>query len=423
MMRIKLLNNPAQVQSSLWNYSRRGIEWNPKAILLLEQNPDIDVCYKTGSYFHFALRDYNTELLQALLEYAEQPQHVSKSKLRDVLQEAYDSFPISPEIEVLLRPYLDYESSGDSSDTVEDFEKEVAASGAEVETNNGMAEDVLLAAARSGDVKTITSLMSKHLYLRSQVLFEATSHKCSSVIETLVSMTLGSKAKAMLLCDAGDLYSKAGSFEESDLMYNKAIKQEPSYYVPYLHLAGSLVLRGDVVGSEAGVGVNTELYQLAAGYYKEILEHKPDHAYSHKKLGILYQRMGEDVKAIEYYINADLYKQEYIKYPTLYKTLKHLLVKHANNELVFEIAKINLSLVRNESLKVLLESIVGHHGIAVERVLEQDVWMRMGMAEEVEDITSDTLSILSTEDLEYVDLVDAQLMGNEFLSLSDSLLS
>jgi len=103
-----------------------------RAITIINDNPiELDITYDKGIFFDFAIKHNNTEMLSILLNYFEQTQlqsdidsrehQLAKYNLRQILQDAVDSFDVSEEMQEILAPYLpeenDSNSQGDLSDT------------------------------------------------------------------------------------------------------------------------------------------------------------------------------------------------------------------------------------------------------------------------------------------------------------------
>jgi len=88
-----------------------------KAKRLLENYPDdIDIIYKDGIFFRFAISEDNVGMFNTLLEYFEKTQlqgdserleyKVAKHKLQEILKDAVDTFNISEEMEAVLNRYI-----------------------------------------------------------------------------------------------------------------------------------------------------------------------------------------------------------------------------------------------------------------------------------------------------------------------------
>ena len=84
---------------------------------------DIDLTYKNGIYFVFAIKYNNVDMLNTLLTYYENTQlqdspytlkyWTAVNKLQIILQDAVDTFDISEEIQMVLDKYLPNEEASD----------------------------------------------------------------------------------------------------------------------------------------------------------------------------------------------------------------------------------------------------------------------------------------------------------------------
>jgi len=114
----------------LYDYCRR--DQNSDIVQLFKQHLDLDLTYKKGIYFRFAIKHNNVEMLKMLLEYYEKTQlqgdfgnqyaiPLAKQKLQTILQDAIKSFDISEEVQKVLNQYLSKEEDSDLEQELGDF--------------------------------------------------------------------------------------------------------------------------------------------------------------------------------------------------------------------------------------------------------------------------------------------------------------
>ena len=102
---------------NLYHYCRRN--FTEKAIDILEKSKDIDILYEEGVFFRFAISKGNVEICKSLLEYFENKQFPLKNKdyeevkekLTEILENAIDEVELSPEMQEVLRPYVNFDNS------------------------------------------------------------------------------------------------------------------------------------------------------------------------------------------------------------------------------------------------------------------------------------------------------------------------
>ncbi len=92
-----------------WDDSRNFAE-------LLKKHSDLDVTIKNGLCFIYAIKHKNSEILKSLLDYYEKTNlkdnydsmeyKTAKHALRQILEEAIEQYPITSEIEDILKPYV-----------------------------------------------------------------------------------------------------------------------------------------------------------------------------------------------------------------------------------------------------------------------------------------------------------------------------
>ena len=106
-----------KIQENLYSYCR----WNDteEVINILQQSSDIDILYENGRLFDFALSENNYEICKSLLEYFENKQfpfknkdyEEAKEKLTEILENAIDGIDLSPEMQEVLRSYVNFDNS------------------------------------------------------------------------------------------------------------------------------------------------------------------------------------------------------------------------------------------------------------------------------------------------------------------------
>ena len=98
--------------------------WNEQkeVIKILSTCSNIDVFYKNGIFFEFALSKGNIDICNALLNYFENKQFLiknkayeeGKTKLTEILENITDEMKLASEMKKVLSPYIDFEDSVDS---------------------------------------------------------------------------------------------------------------------------------------------------------------------------------------------------------------------------------------------------------------------------------------------------------------------
>ncbi len=98
--------------------------WNEQkeVIKILNTYDNIDVFYKNGIFFEFALSKGNVDICNALLNYFENKQFPiknkaykeEKDKLVEILENITSEMKLTSEIKKVLSPYIDFEGSVDS---------------------------------------------------------------------------------------------------------------------------------------------------------------------------------------------------------------------------------------------------------------------------------------------------------------------
>ena len=98
--------------------------WNEQkeVIKILSTCSNIDVFYKNGIFFEFALSKGNIDICNALLNYFENKQfpiknkayEEGKTKLTEILENITDEMKLTSEMKKVLSPYIDFEDSVDS---------------------------------------------------------------------------------------------------------------------------------------------------------------------------------------------------------------------------------------------------------------------------------------------------------------------
>lgn len=90
---------------------------------LLNIFDDIDVLYKSGTFFDFAITKGNVEICGSLIEYFEQKQYpvknskyeLAKAELIEVLANATDGIKLSADMKEILSQYIELEANDNSS--------------------------------------------------------------------------------------------------------------------------------------------------------------------------------------------------------------------------------------------------------------------------------------------------------------------
>ena len=110
--------------------------WNDNRSLLklLKKHSDLDLTIEEGICFSFAIKHKNEDMLNTLLEYYEktnlQCDHdsmeykIAHYKLRQILQEAINSFDVSSEIQKSLNSYIITNEDSDDEQYLTDFNED-----------------------------------------------------------------------------------------------------------------------------------------------------------------------------------------------------------------------------------------------------------------------------------------------------------
>ena len=93
---------------------------------ILNTFEDVDILYKNGVFFDFAISKGNVEICKALITYFEDKQfsikniqyQEAKNKLQEILENITDNIDLSLEMKQILAPYIDFE--GSDHDTLND---------------------------------------------------------------------------------------------------------------------------------------------------------------------------------------------------------------------------------------------------------------------------------------------------------------
>lgn len=95
--------------------------WNETQYVksILTKSNDLDVLHEDGILFRFAISKGNVEICKSLLEYFENKQFPLKNKdyeevkekLTEILENAIDEVELSPEMQEVLRPYVNFDNS------------------------------------------------------------------------------------------------------------------------------------------------------------------------------------------------------------------------------------------------------------------------------------------------------------------------
>ena len=134
--------------------------WNEEkeVIKILDTYNGIDVFYKNGKFFEFAISKGNVDVCKALVNYFENKQfpeknreyEEAKGKLIEILENITSNMDISSEMQKVLSPYIDFEENIDIA-RLSDFDefdfnipisfkyeenKEVEIIGGTIESNN-----------------------------------------------------------------------------------------------------------------------------------------------------------------------------------------------------------------------------------------------------------------------------------------------
>jgi len=110
--------------------------WNDNRSLLklLKKHSDLDITIEEGICFSFAIKHKNVDMLNTLLDYYEktklQGDHdsmeykIAHYKLRQILQEAINSFDVSSKIQESLNSYIITTEDSDDEQYLTDFNED-----------------------------------------------------------------------------------------------------------------------------------------------------------------------------------------------------------------------------------------------------------------------------------------------------------
>ena len=297
--------------------------WNlpDKVKTFLSQNPGIDLTQYDGLCIQLAVKHKSTETLEALLKY-----------FKDSLSQDQTSYEYSAQMHNMLTMFEEYIGFVDLSSEMKNI---VCKYLPEIRIID------LKAAVAEGDVKSVAEYYQDCISSTQDVIEIATSHERDAAIETIASMQEDTKHKAMILCDAADIYSKSGKQEKAQRFYEKAINADPSHITAYLHFA-NMISTHLCISNTFDAGSATK----AEDHYHKVLEYNPQYSCAHKKLGILYQKWSQndssnkqelEIKALESYIRAIECKNPKLQYDTLYTEITHLVLTNIHHPNVQEI--------------------------------------------------------------------------------------
>lgn len=81
--------------------------------ILIQHHQSIDIMYENGVFFELALVKDKPEILEILLQYAND-ENIDSGKLVNTLETIVEEIDLSPEMKKVLSPYIDFEGSVDS---------------------------------------------------------------------------------------------------------------------------------------------------------------------------------------------------------------------------------------------------------------------------------------------------------------------
>ncbi len=81
--------------------------------ILIQHHQSIDIMYENGVFFELALVKDKPEILEILLQYAND-ENIDSGKLVSTLETIVEEIDLSPEMKKVLSPYIDFEGSVDS---------------------------------------------------------------------------------------------------------------------------------------------------------------------------------------------------------------------------------------------------------------------------------------------------------------------
>ena len=118
-------------RDDLFDYCRQNCD-NIVIERCLKKHDNLDLLYKKGIFFKFAIGNDNINMLNALLQYYkdqnfkddfEDYEHkITKYKLKLVLQDAVDTYHVSDEIQKILDRYLKCDEDTDTDQALSDFD-------------------------------------------------------------------------------------------------------------------------------------------------------------------------------------------------------------------------------------------------------------------------------------------------------------
>ncbi len=73
---------------------------------ILRESNDIDITYRNGAFFSFAIIKDNVKMLKLLIDYANKCQ-TDKTKLTPILNDIFKDSNLSSEMKEILYPYID----------------------------------------------------------------------------------------------------------------------------------------------------------------------------------------------------------------------------------------------------------------------------------------------------------------------------
>jgi tetratricopeptide (TPR) repeat protein len=331
--------------------------WLNRVKTFLDENPGtIDITSEDGAYLRLAISHNSPEMLETLLAYfvASLPEDTSSQdyasamhKMIEVFDDYIDFEDLSPEIRNVIHKYLP-----------------------------SLEEKALIEAAEKGELELVIELYTYYPLVIKEVLEAAASQEQDRIIEAIASMAETNKKRAIILRDAGDIYSQLGKFDKSSEFYKKAIEVDPSYYIAKLHHA-NLIEKHFCTDQTFDLVMARE----AEAHYQAVIKQAPKYSCAYKKLGTLYliwrehdEQHSKELaeKTYNAYVKAIECKVPKLKYDSLYAEIEHL--AHEFGDL--ELAKTSIT-IKDARLKAIIASIIAHDrdGCSIEdtaTIVEED---------------------------------------------------